>query len=87
LGRAITADGHVKGFRQDAIGFLAYLIAYDARHRGQITMLARQLGYPVPQPCSVSGNGIRADVGWSRRRFLHDESLESIAAFGRGLSE
>jgi len=49
LGRAITADGHVKGFRPDAIGFLAYLIAHDAHHRGQITMLARQLGYPVPQ--------------------------------------
>jgi uncharacterized damage-inducible protein DinB len=48
-GRAITADGQVKGFRPDAIGFLAYLIAHDARHSGQITMLARQLGYPVPQ--------------------------------------
>ena len=49
LGRAITADGHVKGFRPDAIGFLAYLTAHDAHHHGQITMLARQLGYPVPQ--------------------------------------
>ena len=27
LGRAITADGHVKGFPPDAIGFLAYPIA------------------------------------------------------------
>jgi hypothetical protein len=49
LGRAITADGHVKGFRPDAIGFLAYLIAHDAHHRGQITMLARQVGHPLPQ--------------------------------------
>jgi len=49
LGRAITADGSVKGFRPDAIGFLAYLIAHDAHHRGQITMLARQLGFPLPQ--------------------------------------
>jgi uncharacterized damage-inducible protein DinB len=48
-GRAITADGHVKRVRPDAIGFLAYLIAHEARHRGQITLLARQLGYPVPQ--------------------------------------
>jgi uncharacterized damage-inducible protein DinB len=49
LGRAITADGHVKGFRPDAIGFLAYLIAHDAHHRGQIAMLARQVGHPLPQ--------------------------------------
>jgi uncharacterized damage-inducible protein DinB len=49
LGRAITADGRVKGFRPDAIGFLAYLIAHDAHHRGQITMLARQVGHPLPQ--------------------------------------
>src|ERR1700680_716933 len=49
LGRAIAPDGHVKGFRQDAIGFLAYLIAHDAHHRGQIAMLARQVGHPLPQ--------------------------------------
>jgi uncharacterized damage-inducible protein DinB len=30
-------------------GFLGYLIAHDAHHRGQITMLARQLGHPLPQ--------------------------------------
>jgi uncharacterized damage-inducible protein DinB len=49
LGRAITADGQVKGFRPDALGFLAYLIAHDAHHRGQITMLARQVGHPLAQ--------------------------------------
>jgi hypothetical protein len=48
LGRAITADGCVKGFRPDAIAFLAYLIAHDAHHRGQIAMLARQVGHPLP---------------------------------------
>jgi hypothetical protein len=26
-----------------------YLIAHDAHHRGQITMLARQVGHPIPQ--------------------------------------
>jgi uncharacterized damage-inducible protein DinB len=30
-------------------GFIGYLIAHDAHHRGQIAMLARQLGYPLPQ--------------------------------------
>lgn len=38
-----------KGFRPDVAGFLGYLIAHDAHHRGQITMLAQQLGHPLPQ--------------------------------------
>jgi uncharacterized damage-inducible protein DinB len=46
---ALTGDGRVKGFRPDVAGFLAYLIAHDAHHRGQITMLARQMGHPLSQ--------------------------------------
>lgn len=49
LSQALAGDGHVKGFRPDVAGFLGYLIAHDAHHRGQITMLARQLGHPLPQ--------------------------------------
>jgi len=49
IDRALTGDGRIKGFRPDVAGFLAYLIAHDAHHRGQITMLARQLGHPLPQ--------------------------------------
>jgi uncharacterized damage-inducible protein DinB len=47
--RALETDGRVKGFRPDVAGFLGYLIAHDAHHRGQITMLARQLGHALPQ--------------------------------------
>ena len=47
--RALETDGRVKGFRPDVAGFLGYLIAHDAHHRGQITMLARQVGHPLPQ--------------------------------------
>jgi len=47
--QALDSDGRIKGFRPDVTGFLAYLIAHDAHHRGQITMLARQLGHPLPQ--------------------------------------
>lgn len=46
---ALESDGRVRSFRPDVAGFLAYLIAHDAHHRGQITMLARQLGHPLPQ--------------------------------------
>jgi len=49
IGRALASDGRVKGFRPDVVGFLGYLIAHDAHHRGQIAMLARQLGHPLPQ--------------------------------------
>ena len=46
---ALQADGRVKGFRPDVASFVGYLIAHDAHHRGQVTMLARQVGHPVPQ--------------------------------------
>ena len=45
----IDGDGRIKGFKPDVAGFFAYLVAHDAHHRGQITMLARQLGHPVSQ--------------------------------------
>jgi uncharacterized damage-inducible protein DinB len=47
--RALESNGRVRNFRPDVAGFLGYLIAHDAHHRGQIAMLARQLGHPLPQ--------------------------------------
>jgi uncharacterized damage-inducible protein DinB len=49
LKASLAADGRVKGFRPDVAGFVGYLIAHDAHHRGQITMLARQAGHPISQ--------------------------------------
>ena len=49
MSRALETDGRVKGFRPDVAGFFGYLVAHDAHHRGQITMLARQAGHPLPQ--------------------------------------
>jgi uncharacterized damage-inducible protein DinB len=49
MSRALETDGRVKGFRPDVAGFFGYLIAHDAHHRGQIAMLARQVGHPLPQ--------------------------------------
>ena len=49
MSQALESDGRVKGFRPDVVGFVGYLIAHDAHHRGQIAMLARQSGNPLPQ--------------------------------------
>ncbi len=40
--------GKVPNFKPDVVAFVGYLIAHDAHHRGQIAMLARQLGHPIP---------------------------------------
>lgn len=49
LKKALETDGKVKGFKPDVGSFLAYLLAHDAHHRGQITMLARLCGHAVSQ--------------------------------------
>jgi len=49
LKTAVESDGRVKGFKPDVVGFFGYLIAHDAHHRGQVCMLARQTGHPLPQ--------------------------------------
>lgn len=45
--RALATDGRIRGFKPDVVSFVGYLIAHDAHHRGQISMLARQTGHPV----------------------------------------
>lgn len=49
LKSALESDGRIKGFKPDVAGFFAYLIAHDAHHRGQVCMVARQVGHPLPQ--------------------------------------
>ncbi len=40
--------GKVPNFRPDVVAFVGYLISHDSHHRGQIAMLARQTGHPLP---------------------------------------
>lgn len=49
LAAAFAGTGQVKGFKPDAVSFFGYLVAHDAHHRGQVAMLARQLGHPLPK--------------------------------------
>jgi uncharacterized damage-inducible protein DinB len=40
--------GKLPHFKLDVVAFVGYLIAHDSHHRGQIAMLARQVGHLVP---------------------------------------
>ena len=49
----IARDGVVpraawQNFPTDLVHFLSYFVAHEAHHRGQLTMLARQLGHRLP---------------------------------------
>ncbi len=45
----VAAGGKVAGFPPDVMHFLGYVLAHDAHHRGQICLLARELGQPLPR--------------------------------------
>ncbi len=56
-GDGAGAAGRVKIFHRDGwakpwpagASMVAYMISHDAHHRGQVCMLAHQLGFPLPQ--------------------------------------
>jgi uncharacterized damage-inducible protein DinB len=57
-----SAGGRIRKFRRDGWGspwpvgveMLCYMLSHEAHHRGQICMLAHQLGFPLP-PNVTSG--------------------------------
>lgn len=51
----------IPGFPLDVVHFLAYFVAHEGHHRGQICMLARQLGHRLPAEVT---NGLWQ---WSQR--------------------
>jgi uncharacterized damage-inducible protein DinB len=56
LAEALGGEGRVKKFRRDGWGrpwpvgveMLCDMISHEAHHRGQVCMLAHQLGFPLP---------------------------------------
>jgi uncharacterized damage-inducible protein DinB len=57
---ALDGSGRVKMFSRDALApswpvgveMLCYMLAHEAHHRGQVTMLAHQLGFELPYKAS-----------------------------------
>ena len=62
LAEAFGGDGgRIETFRRDGwapawpvgLEMLCYMLAHEAHHRGQVCMLAHQLGFPLPQKVTV----------------------------------
>jgi len=57
LAEALGEGGRIKKFRRDGwakpwpvgVEMLCYMLAHEAHHRGQVLMLAHQMGFPLPQ--------------------------------------
>ena len=57
LAEALGGGGRIEEFRRDGwarpwlVGpeMLCYMISHESHHRGQVCMLAHQLGFPLPQ--------------------------------------
>jgi len=44
---ALKTDGKIANFKAGAAPFLSYLMTHDAHHRGQICLMAKQVGHPL----------------------------------------
>lgn len=68
LAEALSPEGGVKKFHRDGwappwtpgAAMFAYMMVHEAHHRGQVCMLAHQLGYPLP---AKAANGL---WGWEK---------------------
>jgi uncharacterized damage-inducible protein DinB len=47
VGLALETDGKIANFKAGAAPFLSYLMTHDAHHRGQICLMAKQVGHPL----------------------------------------
>lgn len=61
LEHAAKSEGRLPGAPHGAVDFFTKAITHEAHHRGQITMLARQLGRPLPPEITLGmWDGLRS---------------------------
>lgn len=53
LSMGLERGGKIPGFPRDVVHFLAYFVAHEGHHRGQILLVAKQLGYKLPWQTSA----------------------------------
>ncbi len=72
LAEALDGAGRIEKFRRDGwaqpwpvgVEMLCYMLSHEAHHRGQVCMLAHQLGFPLPK---TIGAGL-----WNWERLLKE---------------
>jgi uncharacterized damage-inducible protein DinB len=47
LKKSLENDGRIKGFKPHVTAFLAYIVAHEAHHRGQIALSLKQSGHTL----------------------------------------
>jgi uncharacterized damage-inducible protein DinB len=55
LRQALLGERRIKLFGGEPVLFLAYLVAHESHHRGQIATHLRQQGHPLPEDVVVNG--------------------------------
>jgi uncharacterized damage-inducible protein DinB len=76
-----SGSGRIQTFRRDGwarpwpvgVEMLCYMIAHEAHHRGQVCMLAHQLGYPLPKEVT---SGM-----WNWEKLWKDDGLSGGPGF------
>ena len=77
LAEALDGEGRIKKFLRDGWAkpwpagpeMLCYMLAHEAHHRGQVCMLAHQLGFPLP-------NKVTSDM-WNWEKFWKEGGAPS----------
>ena len=76
LQKGIANGGHLPGFSPPEVThFLAYHVAHEGHHRGQIVLVARQLGHRLPADIT---NGL-----WQWRKRAREAHGAAYASLGR----